>query len=170
MTLSFPLDLWWGSYLGVVTCLTTTRFCTILLAKQLYFLPFSAFQQSYGTNVTIEDKDGKLCLYAELMVNFSVSYQQNDSKVSQGVLWAATRDYWGQALSYISFKRLAKQVRWFVQMKCWNVEMWSWILKRAAPLKRFWFFLAVGLHSFFLVQFLLIFQSVAHQKSARIVS
>ncbi|XP_056899407.1 lysosome-associated membrane glycoprotein 2 isoform X2 [Takifugu flavidus] len=41
-----------------------------------------AFHQSFGTNVTIKTKDGKLCLYADLMVNFSVSYQKNDSKMA----------------------------------------------------------------------------------------
>nr|XP_020446514.1 lysosome-associated membrane glycoprotein 2 isoform X1 [Monopterus albus] len=34
-----------------------------------------AFQVSHGIEVNIKDKDGKLCLYANLTVNFSVSYE-----------------------------------------------------------------------------------------------
>ncbi|XP_077589470.1 lysosome-associated membrane glycoprotein 2 isoform X1 [Stigmatopora nigra] len=35
---------------------------------------------SRGTEVTVKDKDDKLCLYANLMVNFSVSYMTSDNK------------------------------------------------------------------------------------------
>lgn len=51
---------------------------------------FLAFQHAYGTNITIKDKDKKICLYAELMVNFTVSYQQDNKTVSQDDLWRAT--------------------------------------------------------------------------------
>ncbi|XP_054452945.1 lysosome-associated membrane glycoprotein 2 isoform X2 [Anoplopoma fimbria] len=39
-----------------------------------------AFQLSHGTEVTVKDKDNKICLYANLMVNFSVSYKLADDK------------------------------------------------------------------------------------------
>ncbi|XP_067455791.1 lysosome-associated membrane glycoprotein 2 isoform X1 [Thunnus thynnus] len=35
---------------------------------------------SHGTEVSVNDKDGKLCLYANLMVNFSVSYEVASNK------------------------------------------------------------------------------------------
>ncbi|XP_057706221.1 lysosome-associated membrane glycoprotein 2 isoform X1 [Corythoichthys intestinalis] len=35
---------------------------------------------SHGTEVTVKDKDDKLCLYANLMVNFSVSYTTSENK------------------------------------------------------------------------------------------
>lgn len=55
-----------------------------------FFTVFLAFQQSYGTNVTIKDaKTNKTCLFADLMANFSVSYQQKE-KVSQDGLWRAS--------------------------------------------------------------------------------
>ncbi|XP_042348691.1 lysosome-associated membrane glycoprotein 2 isoform X2 [Plectropomus leopardus] len=38
-----------------------------------------AFQLSHGTEVKVTDKDNKLCLYAKLMVNFSVSYDRTDN-------------------------------------------------------------------------------------------
>ncbi|XP_070692454.1 lysosome-associated membrane glycoprotein 2 isoform X2 [Pempheris klunzingeri] len=37
-------------------------------------------QLSHGTEVSVNDKDNKLCLYANLMVNFSVSYEIADNK------------------------------------------------------------------------------------------
>ncbi|XP_041800315.1 lysosome-associated membrane glycoprotein 2 isoform X2 [Chelmon rostratus] len=37
-------------------------------------------QLSHGAEVTVQDKDGKLCLYANLMVNFSVSYEVTGNK------------------------------------------------------------------------------------------
>ncbi|XP_037635655.1 lysosome-associated membrane glycoprotein 2 isoform X3 [Sebastes umbrosus] len=40
----------------------------------------TAFQLSHGTEVNVKDKDNKLCLYANLMVNFSVSYEVADNK------------------------------------------------------------------------------------------
>ncbi|XP_026185409.1 lysosome-associated membrane glycoprotein 2 isoform X1 [Mastacembelus armatus] len=40
------------------------------------------FQFSHGTEVTVMDKDDKLCLYADLMVNFSVSYEAVGGKNS----------------------------------------------------------------------------------------
>nr|XP_046262853.1 lysosome-associated membrane glycoprotein 2 isoform X1 [Scatophagus argus] len=39
-----------------------------------------AFQQSHGTEVNIKGQDDKLCLYANLMVNFSVSYEVTGDK------------------------------------------------------------------------------------------
>ncbi|KAM9850031.1 lysosome-associated membrane glycoprotein 2 isoform 2-T2 [Aulostomus maculatus] len=36
--------------------------------------------QSHGTEATVKDKDDKLCLYANLSVNFSVSYEVTDNK------------------------------------------------------------------------------------------
>ncbi|XP_070818432.1 lysosome-associated membrane glycoprotein 2 isoform X2 [Chaetodon trifascialis] len=45
------------------------------------FLAFGiAFQLSCGTEVNVKDKDDKLCLYANLMVNFSVSYEVAGNK------------------------------------------------------------------------------------------
>lgn len=40
----------------------------------------TVFQLSHGTEVNVKDKDNKLCLYANLMVNFSVSYEVADNK------------------------------------------------------------------------------------------
>ncbi|XP_073343705.1 lysosome-associated membrane glycoprotein 2 isoform X2 [Pagrus major] len=37
-------------------------------------------QLSHGVEVEVKDKDNKLCLYANLMVNFSVSYDTADNK------------------------------------------------------------------------------------------
>lgn len=39
-------------------------------------------QQSHGTEVNVTDGKGKLCLYANLMVNFSVTYEITGNKVS----------------------------------------------------------------------------------------
>ncbi|XP_076594861.1 lysosome-associated membrane glycoprotein 2 isoform X2 [Chaetodon auriga] len=45
------------------------------------FLTFGiVFQQSCGIEVNVQDKDNKLCLYANLMVNFSVSYEVAGNK------------------------------------------------------------------------------------------
>ncbi|XP_059201824.1 lysosome-associated membrane glycoprotein 2 isoform X1 [Centropristis striata] len=38
------------------------------------------FQLSHGVEVNVRDKDENLCLYAKLMVNFSVSYEAADNK------------------------------------------------------------------------------------------
>ncbi|XP_068181297.1 lysosome-associated membrane glycoprotein 2 isoform X2 [Antennarius striatus] len=40
----------------------------------------TVFQQSHGIEVNVTDKDNKLCLYANLMVNFSVSYEVTGNK------------------------------------------------------------------------------------------
>lgn len=40
------------------------------------------FHQSHGIEVNVTDKDGKLCLYANLMVNFTVLYEATGNKVS----------------------------------------------------------------------------------------
>ncbi|XP_034739505.1 lysosome-associated membrane glycoprotein 2 isoform X3 [Etheostoma cragini] len=39
-----------------------------------------AFQVSHGTEVNVTDKDNQLCLFANLMVNFSVSYEVAENK------------------------------------------------------------------------------------------
>ncbi|XP_078116420.1 lysosome-associated membrane glycoprotein 2 isoform X3 [Sander vitreus] len=41
-----------------------------------------AFQLSHGTVVNVRDKDNQLCLFANLMVNFSVSYEVADNKTA----------------------------------------------------------------------------------------
>ena len=46
----------------------------------LFFI-FPVFQLSHGVEVEGKDQD-KLCLYANLMVNFSVSYDIAGNKVS----------------------------------------------------------------------------------------
>ncbi|XP_035525454.1 lysosome-associated membrane glycoprotein 2 [Morone saxatilis] len=52
-------------------------------AALVAFLAFGlVFQLSHGTEVNVKDKDGKLCLYADLMVNFSVSYDVADNKTA----------------------------------------------------------------------------------------
>ncbi|XP_074505487.1 lysosome-associated membrane glycoprotein 2 isoform X2 [Sebastes fasciatus] len=40
----------------------------------------TAFQLSHGTEVNVKDKDNNLCLFANLTVNFSVSYEVADNK------------------------------------------------------------------------------------------
>lgn len=42
---------------------------------------FSEIHLARGTEVFVKDKDDKLCLYANLMVNFSVSYEVTGNKV-----------------------------------------------------------------------------------------
>ncbi|XP_070768882.1 lysosome-associated membrane glycoprotein 2 isoform X2 [Enoplosus armatus] len=50
-------------------------------AAFVLFLAFGmVFQLSHGTEVTVKDKDEKLCLYANLMVNFSVLYEVAGNK------------------------------------------------------------------------------------------
>ncbi|XP_044060848.1 lysosome-associated membrane glycoprotein 2 isoform X1 [Siniperca chuatsi] len=50
-------------------------------AAFVLFLAFgSVFQLSHGIEVNVKDKAGKLCLYANLMVNFSVSYEVAGNK------------------------------------------------------------------------------------------
>lgn len=49
---------------------------------RVIFIFFTVFQQSSGIEVNVTDKDNKLCLYANLMVNFSVSYEVAGDKVS----------------------------------------------------------------------------------------
>ncbi|XP_051274824.1 lysosome-associated membrane glycoprotein 2 isoform X2 [Dicentrarchus labrax] len=52
-------------------------------AALVLFLAFGiVFQLSHGTEVDVKDKDDKLCLYANLMVNFSVSYDAADNKTA----------------------------------------------------------------------------------------
>ncbi|XP_068571195.1 lysosome-associated membrane glycoprotein 2 isoform X2 [Cebidichthys violaceus] len=46
----------------------------------LFLASVFAFQLSHGTEVTVKDKDNNICLYANLMVNFSVSYDVADNK------------------------------------------------------------------------------------------
>ncbi|XP_031718465.1 lysosome-associated membrane glycoprotein 2 isoform X2 [Anarrhichthys ocellatus] len=46
----------------------------------LFLASVFAFQLSHGTEVTVKDKDNNLCLYGNLMVNFSVSYDVADKK------------------------------------------------------------------------------------------
>ncbi|XP_075958943.1 lysosome-associated membrane glycoprotein 2 isoform X2 [Anarhichas minor] len=46
----------------------------------LFLASVFAFQLSHGTEVTVKDKDNNLCLSANLMVNFSVSYVVADKK------------------------------------------------------------------------------------------
>ncbi|XP_054648963.1 lysosome-associated membrane glycoprotein 2 isoform X3 [Dunckerocampus dactyliophorus] len=50
------------------------RYFSLLLAFGCVIHP------SHGTEVMVKDKDDKLCLYANLMVNFSVSYEAADNK------------------------------------------------------------------------------------------
>nr|XP_057932581.1 lysosome-associated membrane glycoprotein 2 isoform X2 [Doryrhamphus excisus] len=52
------------------------RYFSLLLAFGCVIHP------SHGTEVMVKDKDDKLCLYANLMVNFSVSYEAADNKSS----------------------------------------------------------------------------------------
>ncbi|KAM7000859.1 lysosome-associated membrane glycoprotein 2 isoform 2-T2 [Tautogolabrus adspersus] len=40
------------------------------------------FRLSHGVEVTVRDNDDKLCIYADLMVNFSVSYEEVGNKSS----------------------------------------------------------------------------------------
>uniref|UniRef100_A0AAQ6ILP2 Lysosomal-associated membrane protein 2 n=1 Tax=Anabas testudineus TaxID=64144 RepID=A0AAQ6ILP2_ANATE len=47
-------------------------FCAAFLKVIALF--FAVFQLSHGTEVNVTNKDGKLCLYASLTVNFSVEY------------------------------------------------------------------------------------------------
>ncbi|XP_039669160.1 lysosome-associated membrane glycoprotein 2 isoform X1 [Perca fluviatilis] len=53
-----------------------SRYATFVLFLTLGI----AFQLSHGTEVTVVDKDNQLCLFANLMVNFSVSYEVADNK------------------------------------------------------------------------------------------
>ncbi|KAM6952787.1 lysosome-associated membrane glycoprotein 2 isoform 2-T2 [Lycodopsis pacificus] len=46
----------------------------------LFLASVFAFQLSHSTEVTVKDKDNNLCLYANLLVNFSVSYDVADNK------------------------------------------------------------------------------------------
>ncbi|KAM9357068.1 lysosome-associated membrane glycoprotein 2 [Symphorus nematophorus] len=48
--------------------------CVLFIASGI------VFQLSHGTEVKVNGKDGKLCLYANLMVNFSVSYEITGNK------------------------------------------------------------------------------------------
>ncbi|XP_049442750.1 lysosome-associated membrane glycoprotein 2 isoform X2 [Epinephelus fuscoguttatus] len=52
------------------------RYAAVVLSLALGI----AFQLSHGTEVNVTDKDNNLCLYANLMVNFSVSYDTTDNK------------------------------------------------------------------------------------------
>ncbi|KAI3351593.1 hypothetical protein L3Q82_020429 [Scortum barcoo] len=49
-------------------------------AAFVFFASGVVFQLSHGVEVNIRDKDDKLCLYANLMVNFSVSYEVTGNK------------------------------------------------------------------------------------------
>lgn len=53
----------------------------IIYSGNSVFFFFSVFQLSCGTVVNVT-KDGKLCLYANLMLNFSVTYETDGNKVS----------------------------------------------------------------------------------------
>ncbi|KAL7394784.1 hypothetical protein ABVT39_003999 [Epinephelus coioides] len=52
------------------------RYAAVVLSLALGI----AFQLSHGTEVKVTDKENNLCLYANLMVNFSVSYDTTDNK------------------------------------------------------------------------------------------
>lgn len=52
------------------------------------FFVFSVFQLSHGVEVNIKDKDGKLCLYANLSVALSVSYEAAAAAEKVSMLWA----------------------------------------------------------------------------------
>ncbi|TNN63411.1 Lysosome-associated membrane glycoprotein 2 [Liparis tanakae] len=49
-----------------------------------------AFQLSHGTSVTVKDKDNNTCLYADLMINFTVSYEVsvNELNFGEGFSWS----------------------------------------------------------------------------------
>ncbi|KAF7660893.1 hypothetical protein LDENG_00273670 [Lucifuga dentata] len=51
--------------------------CVVLV---LFFALGLAFRLSHGVEVSVNNKDNKLCLYANLMVNFSVMYETVGSK------------------------------------------------------------------------------------------
>ncbi|TDH07459.1 hypothetical protein EPR50_G00106110 [Perca flavescens] len=53
-----------------------SRYATFVLFLTLGI----AFQLSHGTEVNVRDKTNQLCLFANLMVNFSVSYEVADNK------------------------------------------------------------------------------------------
>ncbi|XP_041652742.1 lysosome-associated membrane glycoprotein 2 isoform X1 [Cheilinus undulatus] len=46
----------------------------------LLLASITVFQLSHGVEVSVNDSDNKLCLYANLMVNFSVSYEEAGNK------------------------------------------------------------------------------------------
>lgn len=48
----------------------------------MLFLSLSVFQGSHGTQVNVTDQEGKLCLFANLTVNFAVLYEVKADKVS----------------------------------------------------------------------------------------
>lgn len=52
------------------------------------FFVFSVFQLSHGVEVNVKDKDGKLCLYANLSVALSVSYEAAAAAEKVSMLWA----------------------------------------------------------------------------------
>lgn len=71
----------------------------ILVKVEKIFFSLAVFRPSHGTEVTVKDQDGKMCLYASLMVNFSVSYEQAEGKVS---VRPPSRPLWPTALGIFS--------------------------------------------------------------------
>lgn len=66
---------------------TDESHCDIYRCKNVYlfiylFCCLFCFSPAHGIQVNATDKGGKLCIYADLMVNFSVSYETTENKVS----------------------------------------------------------------------------------------
>lgn len=102
-----------------------------------FFIIILALQQAYGTNFTIKGNDNKTCLYAELMVNFSVSYQQDEKTVSRDDLWRApctfnqAKLYLYVLIKYICILRIwlsSQLLQADEKLECGNVilEMFQW--------------------------------------------
>lgn len=60
----------------------TWSMCQTKLESLVLFVFSPVIHQSHGTEVRVTDKDGKLCLYANLMANFTVLYEVDGNKVS----------------------------------------------------------------------------------------
>lgn len=70
-----------SQYLVYVT-FSHTHTHTRMKLESLVLFCSPVFHQSHGIEVNVTDKDGKLCLYANLMVNFTVLYEAAGNKVS----------------------------------------------------------------------------------------
>lgn len=130
-----------------------------LFFNYYYFL---ALQQAYGANFTIKGKDNKTCLYAELMVNFSVSYQQDEKTVSQDHLWRATCMFnQAKLYLYVLIKNICILRIWLSsqllradeKLECGNVilEIFQWA---ESPQRILVLSIQQFVYTFFLVHFL----------------
>uniref|UniRef100_A0A8K9X027 Lysosomal-associated membrane protein 2 n=1 Tax=Oncorhynchus mykiss TaxID=8022 RepID=A0A8K9X027_ONCMY len=58
----------------------------IIVGKKLLLIFISELHLSHGTEVSVNNTDNKLCLYANLMVNFSVAYEVGVNKSETVIL------------------------------------------------------------------------------------